>query len=57
MWSDEFARVKVGFGCTIAAVSAVPCLAVLHHLGSVGIGTVVAAVLVGTLHGNDHKSA
>lgn len=47
----EFSRVKVGFDCTMVAVSAVTCLAVLHHLGSVGIGTVVAAVLVGTLHG------
>lgn len=47
----EFSRVKVGFDCTMVAVSAITCLAVLHTLGSVGIGTVVAAVLVGTLHG------
>ncbi|MFQ6844195.1 MAG: hypothetical protein ACLRTT_12950 [Lachnospiraceae bacterium] len=41
----------------MVAVSAVTCLTVLHHLGSVGIGIVAAAVLVGTLHGNHHKSA
>ena len=35
----------------MVAISAVTCLTVPHHLGSVGIGTVVAAVLVGTLHG------
>ena len=39
----------------MAAISAVVCLAGLHHLGSVSIGTVVAAVLVGTLHGTITK--
>ncbi len=32
-------------------VSAVTCLAVLHNLGSVGIGTIIAAVLAGTVVG------
>lgn len=32
-------------------VSAVTCLTILYSLGSVGIGTIIAAVLVGTLVG------
>jgi len=32
-------------------VSAVTCLAVLHNLGSVGIGTIIVAVLAGTVVG------
>ncbi|MCI5857350.1 MAG: cytidylate kinase family protein [Agathobacter sp.] len=47
----EFAKVKIGFDCTMVLVSAVTCLTVLHSLGSVGIGTIIAAVLVGTLVG------
>lgn len=47
----EFAKVKIGFDCTMVLVSAVTCLTVLHSLGSVGIGTIIAAVLVGILVG------
>lgn len=47
----EFSKVKIGFDCTMVFVSAVTCLAVLHNLGSVGIGTIIAAVLVGTVVG------
>ena len=32
-------------------VSNLTCLTILHSLGSVGIGTIIAAVLVGTLVG------
>lgn len=32
-------------------ISAITCLTVLHTLGSVGIGTIIAAVLVGSLVG------
>lgn len=32
-------------------ISPVTCLTILHSLGSVGIGTIIAAVLVGTLVG------
>ena len=32
-------------------LSAITCLAVLHTLGSAGIGTIIASVLVGTLVG------
>ncbi len=47
----EFAKVKIGFDCTMVLISALTCLTVLHSLGSVGVGTVIAAVLVGTLVG------
>ncbi len=32
-------------------VSAITCLTIIHSLGSVGSGTIIAAVLVGTLVG------
>ncbi len=42
-----FAKVKVAFDCSMVAVSLITCLIILHSLGSVGIGTVIAAILVG----------
>mgnify|MGYP000916216462 CR=1 FL=1 len=45
------AKVKISFDCAMVLVSALTCLAILHSLGSVGIGTIIAAVLVGTLVG------
>ena len=47
----EFSKVKIGFDCTMVLVSAITCLIVLHNLGSVGAGTIIAAILVGTLVG------
>lgn len=47
----EFSKVKIIFDCTMVGVSAITCLLILHSLGSVGIGTIIAAVLVGTLVG------
>ena len=47
----EFSRVKICFDCSMVLLSAITCLAVLHTLGSVGIGTIIASVLVGTLVG------
>ena len=47
----EFSKVKIGFDCTMVLVSAITCLTVLHNLGSVGAGTIIAAILVGTLVG------
>lgn len=44
-----FSKVKIGFDCMMVLTSAVTCLIVLHSLGSVGVGTIVAAVLVGTM--------
>jgi uncharacterized membrane protein YczE len=46
-----FARVKVMFDCTMVIISLSTCLILLRKLGSVGIGTVIAAVLVGTILG------
>lgn len=47
----EFSKVKICFDCTMVLTSAITCLAILHSLGSVGIGTIIAAALVGTLVG------
>lgn len=46
-----FPKVKVAFDVTMVAISLIICLAVLHELGSVGGGTIIAAVLVGTILG------
>lgn len=46
-----FNRVKIGFDVTMVLVSLAACLIALHSMGSVGIGTVIAAVLVGAVLG------
>lgn len=46
-----FNKVKIGFDVTMVLISLVACLIVLKAFGSVGIGTVVAAVLVGAILG------
>lgn len=51
----EFSKVKMGFDITMVAVSLIACLLILKKLGSVGIGTVVAAVLVGMILGIINK--
>ena len=38
---------KIGFDVGMVTISLIACLLVLHGLGSVGIGTVAAALLVG----------
>ncbi len=43
----KFSTVKIAFDITMVVVSLVSCLALLHSIGSVGVGTIVAAVLVG----------
>lgn len=47
----EFSKVKIAFDVTMVIISLVTCLIVLHSLGSVGIGTVIAALLVGVVIG------
>lgn len=47
----EFSKVKIGFDCTMVAISTVTCLFMIHSLGSVGLGTVISAILVGMLVG------
>mgnify|MGYP000674088444 CR=1 FL=1 len=51
----EFSKVKMGFDITMVEVSLIACLLILKKLGSVGIGTVVAAVLVGMILGIINK--
>lgn len=44
----KFSTVKVVCDIAMVIISLVTCLVAIHSLGSVGIGTIVAAVLVGT---------
>lgn len=47
----SFSKVKIGFDVTMVAVSLTACMIVLKKFGSVGIETVIAAVLVGAVIG------
>ncbi len=57
----EFSKVKIAFDVTMVVVSVSTCLLVIHSFGSVGVGTVISAVLVGLVLGqitrfwNRHK--
>lgn len=44
-----FPRVKVSFDTSMVLISGITCLFVLRGLGSVGVGTIISAVLVGTV--------
>jgi uncharacterized protein len=44
-----FPKVKVAFDISMVLISGITCLVVLRDLGSVGVGTVLSAVLVGTV--------
>lgn len=46
-----FNKVKIAFDLTLVTISLVLCLIKLHSLGSVGLGTLIAAVLVGLILG------
>lgn len=48
-WS--FHKVKIVFDVTMVTISLITCLVLIHSFGSVGIGTVIAAVLVGVVLG------
>ena len=43
-----FPKVKIGFDVSMVTISLAACLIFIKSLGSVGIGTIIAAVLVGT---------
>ena len=43
----EFSNVKICFDVTVVTISLIVCLIALHSAGSVGIGTVASAFLVG----------
>ena len=47
----DFSKVKVAFDISMVVISLVVCLIMLGNIGSVGIGTIIAAILVGTVHG------
>ncbi|MGN0193996.1 MAG: DUF6198 family protein [Pseudoramibacter sp.] len=55
----EFSKVKVGFDVSMVAISFATCMVLLHRPGSVGIGTIAAAFLVGNILGvvNRHFGA
>ena len=46
-----FSKVKILFDSSMVAISLAVCLLMLHSLGSVGIGTIISAVLVGMILG------
>ena len=48
---DFFNKVKIGFDVSMVTISLISCLLTLRRLGSVGVGTIIAAVLVGTVLG------
>lgn len=50
-----FSKVKVCFDISMVAISLCACLLILHRLSSIGAGTVVAAVLVGSILGVINK--
>lgn len=52
----EFAKVKIGFDCSMVIISVITCLICIHSLGSVGVGTVIAAFLVGFNLGRVNKA-
>ncbi len=47
----KFSNVKIGFDVSVSVISLVICLITVHSPGSVGIGTVVSAVLTGAALG------
>ena len=52
----QFSKIKVIFDSSMVLISFTICMVVIHGLGSVGIGTILAAVLVGSVHGYFAKS-
>ena len=52
---NEFSKVKIGFDCSMVVISVITCLICIHSLGSVGVGTVIAAFLVGFNLGRVNK--
>lgn len=52
----EFAKVKIGFDCTMVVISLISCLVGIGGLGSVGIGIAFGAVFVGVIMGKLNRS-
>lgn len=53
----EFSKIKICFDISMVVTSLVICLIVVHSFGSVGIGTIISAILVGTILGWITKAA
>ncbi len=51
----KFHKVKIGFDISMVLISLATCTLLLHSFGSVGIGTVIAAILVGIVLGFVNK--
>lgn len=51
----DFSKVKVASDIIMVLISLVTCLIVIHSIGSVGIGTIIAAVLTGVVLGQITK--
>lgn len=51
----DFPKVKIATDVSMVALSLITCLIVLHGMGSVGAGTIIAAFLVGTILGQITK--
>lgn len=47
----EFPKVKIGFDISMVIISLIACLVFIKDLGSVGAGTIIAAILVGFVLG------
>ena len=47
----KFSNVKIGFDVSMTVISLIVCLVAVHNMGSVGIGTVVSAILTGLMLG------
>lgn len=47
----KFSGVKIGFDVSVSMISLAVCLIAIHGMGSVGVGTVVSAVLTGLILG------
>ena len=52
----EFSKVKIGFDCTMVVISTITCSIAIKTLGSVGAGTIIAAILVGVFVGIINKA-
>ena len=46
-----FSKVKIGFDISMVTISLIVCLIFIKSIGRVGVGTIIAAVLVGTVLG------
>ncbi len=51
----EFSKVKICFDVSMVVISLATCLLIIHGFGSVGIGTIISAFLVGIFLGKMNK--